>query len=229
MDFEKYWLHPHPVIKAATGFVASVCLVSSAVAQDSQDSTAGNGIALLDEFTRNVSSLTTSFRQTPHDSSGEPLESEVSTGQFSFLRPDRFRWHEQQPIEQSIIANGEFIWMYDVEFEQVREGLYSSIAGTPAALLSGHSAIADDFLVQELPAEGELRLLSLQPRESNAGTFESAEIYFDDDAPVMLEWIDELGQLTRIEFIDVAVNPEIAASEFEFVAPAGVRIVPLPN
>lgn len=221
MDFEKFWRRHRLVTDTVSGIAISVCLVSSLGAQESS----GDGVALLDEFTRSVSSLTTAFRQTLYDSNGQPLETETATGQFSFLRPDRFRWHQELPFEQTIVANGESLWMYDVEFEQVELSPYSNIAGTPAALLSGEGNIADRFQVHELPAEDDLRLLSLLPLEADTSEFESVSIYFDEDTPVRLELLDNLGQLTRVEFFDVEVNPDIPAQDFDFIAPDGVRVV----
>ena len=50
-------------------------------------------------------------------------------------------------------------------------------------------------------------------------------IGFDGTTPQRLELVDGSNQVTRIEFENVVVNPDLADAEFEFRPPAGVDVI----
>ena len=52
-----------------------------------------------------------------------------------------------------------------------------------------------------------------------------AEIVLLRDSGGQLELVDGLNQVTRIELENLAVNPDVADSTFEFKPPAGVDVI----
>jgi outer membrane lipoprotein carrier protein len=68
---------------------------------------------------------------------GRPRASKTSTGTFEFARPNRFRFVYRKPFEQTIVADGQTLWLYDVDLNQVTARKQAQVLGsTPAALIA---------------------------------------------------------------------------------------------
>ncbi len=166
-----------------------------------------------------TSTLAGVFEQTLMDSEGLVLE--ASRGQFSLRRPGAFRWDYDQPYVQKVISDGDTIWHYDKDLDQVTvRPVGQTLSATPAALLSGAADLEDTFSVEE---QGNGRFL-LRPRNAEA-EFESATVQLEGGTIRVLEIQDALGQQTRIEFFDVSRNVQFKDGWFRFDPPAGVDVV----
>ena len=90
----------------------------------------------LDRFFEKVNTFKASFIQVVLDENLLALEE--SNGLLWIARPGRFRWDYESVHAQTIVADGQVLWVYDVELEQVtRREQKSAIGQTPAVLLSG--------------------------------------------------------------------------------------------
>lgn len=245
MDFVKFWPRRRQVITSP--LLAAACLVTHAVlAQPAADDPAGvqypaevrvpaavqdpaavAASGLYDHFIADVDDLSARFVQRRYDVNGDLIE--VSEGRFALLRPSRFRWHYATPFEQIIIADGEWLWMYDVELEQASRAPLSDLAETPAMLLSGERGLEEGYRVTELPSD-QLRWVGLAPLDERATEFLSARIGFNDaGVPISFELIDGLRELTRIDFADLEINAGLTAADFGFSPPAGVAVTGAEN
>lgn len=178
---------------------------------------------VLDDFVREVHDLTADFVQKRYDADGELYE--LATGRMALLRPNHFLWHADTPFELVLVTNGELLWKYDVEFEQVSRRPFADFAASPAMLLSGDADIDASFRVDEIGAFDGLRWIELAPREGQSGDFASAKIGFRGNVPVALEFVDGLSEITRIDFEAIELNTGLAPALFDFEPPAGVDIV----
>jgi outer membrane lipoprotein carrier protein len=176
----------------------------------------------VDRYAAEVEDLTAVFEQNVFDKEGELLE--TWTGQFLLLRPNRFAWYYETPYELTIVADGETLWMHDVELEQVTRAPLSDLADSPAMVLSGEGRVSDTFVLNDVASDDGRRWINLQPIEDSSD-FESVRIAFREGVPSALEFIDGLSQLTHIEFRDIDVNGGLRAREFRFDPPAGVDII----
>jgi outer membrane lipoprotein carrier protein len=238
MDLVKFWLRRRRPISA--GILAAIfacCASHAALAQGDP----GAGVstrdaaqpetelpsddaaksAALDTFMANVDDLSAHFEQQDFDADGVLIER--SEGEFLLRRPDRYVWRYETPFEHIVVADGETLWSYEVDLEQVTRIPLAEIPLDPGALLSGETAVSDDYLVRESAVEGG-RVVELVPFDGEL-EFRSIRIEFRDDLPATFELVDQLGELTRIEFSSVAVNAGIDASRFEFTPPRGVDVV----
>ena len=190
-------------------------------AADSADAGVDSAAA-LERFVASVDSLSARYTQELWTADQRLLETEA--GLFLLDRPDRFVWHTQSPIEYSVISDGETLWMYDVELEQVtRSPLADLSAANPAMLLAGGQAIEENFeIIDRFTLDG-LDWVKLLPK--GAGDFSSVLVAFADGAPRELELVDGLNQTTRIQFTDVAVDPVLDPGQFEFEPPRGVNVI----
>jgi outer membrane lipoprotein carrier protein len=196
------------------------------LAQDDGDATASaprDPPNALDEFIDDVTSFSATFRQEVWDDGDELIE--TSTGRLSLLRPDRFRLTYETPYESLIVADGETLWMYDVDLEQVTRAPFDDgFSQTPAMLLSGDRSVSESFdVTQSYHLEGR-DWVKLVPKEPG-GDYASVLLAFAAGVPDRLEVVDGLNQTTLIEFSDIEVNPELERDFFEFEPPAGVDVI----
>lgn len=201
--------------------LAACAFAGSAGAQPS--ASAADGLARLESFLSDVQSLTAEFKQELWTAQHELLQTE--TGTLVLHRPNRFRWTYNEPTRLTVVADGDNLWIHDVELEQVTVApLDSTVGSSPAMLLSGDRAVRDGFdVVQTYTLDG-LDWVKLAPKTA-AADFTSVLIGFKGNAPERLELVDGLNQVTRIELGSLAVNPTVDDATFEFVPPAGVDVI----
>lgn len=177
----------------------------------------------LARFVDGTRTLTARFEQLQTDDAGRQIAS--STGRLWLERPGRFRWSYETPYEQLLVSDGETIWMYDPDLQQVTlRDADEMLAGTPAALLSRTLALQEGFRVEDLGGEGALQALRLTPKDDQAD-FESIELWLQGERPERMIFFDTLGGRTDVTFTAVSVNPSIDDELFTFEPPPGVEVV----
>ncbi|MCK5719360.1 MAG: outer membrane lipoprotein chaperone LolA [Thiomargarita sp.] len=180
---------------------------------------------VLNNFLSNLSSVQAQFTQEQYDEENNLLEKTM--GNVHIQRPNRFRWYYQKPYEQLIIADGEKVWIYDTDLEQITvKKLNRALGRTPAFLLSNqhNNQIDQDFLVTQLATNNNIQLFQLIPKGEQA-QFDSIEIGLNLGILQSLKLIDNLGQKTFIAFKNVKQNIQLKAELFIFTPPAGVDII----
>ena len=221
-DSEKSW-HRRPPISSRHALLALVVLGGAAWAQPASNGDVPAGLAALEAFLSDVHSFTAEFRQELWTADQRLLQTE--TGTLSLSRPNHFRWTYREPTELTVVADGTQLWIYDVELAQVTVApLDTTVESSPAMLLSGDRDVRDGFdVVQTYTLDG-LDWVKLAPKTSGAD-FTSVLIGFSGNAPQRLELVDGLNQVTRIDFDDLSVNPQIDDGVFRFEPPPGVDVI----
>ncbi len=179
----------------------------------------------LDRFVQSTETLEASFLQEVVDASGDITSS--SEGVFRLRRPDQFRWIYRQPYEQEIIGDGQTVWVFDKDLEQVTKNAQQE-AMNPAsrALLAGRvDALREEFSVQEtpLPKLGET-IVSLETIKDQ-GNFSKVRFTFAGDQLRRIELDDGFGSTTRIIFASYHENVPLTDADFAFTPPSGVDVV----
>lgn len=186
-------------------------------------SLAGVGDVRLKAFFNDVRSVRADFTQQVLDPRDKALQQ--TSGTMQLLRPGRFRWDYTKPYQQLIVANGEKVWLYDVDLEQVTVKKMDAVLGsTPALLLSSDARIEDNFSVRDLGVEHELAWVELTPKNKESG-FEKLVLGFDEHNLLHMELQDSFGQLTRLSFTNIKRNLELDPAQFNFVPPPGVDVI----
>ncbi|MCK6433712.1 MAG: outer membrane lipoprotein chaperone LolA [Aquabacterium sp.] len=184
-----------------------------------------DGVDMLRSFARDVKSARAAFSQTVISPDGNRRK--TSSGQFEFSRPDRFRFSYERPFEQTIVADGQTLWLHDAELNQVVVRPYAQAMGaTPAALLAGH-ALERDFALSALPARDGLDWVQAQPRQAD-GQIRSLQVGFRDGVLAALEVTDAFGQRSLLQFSDLKLNPRLGDDRFRYEVPAGVEVLRQP-
>jgi len=177
----------------------------------------------IQRFFASVQSYSAGFDQVVLDENHNILE--TSSGEFWIDRPGRFRWHYTQPSEQLLVSNGDDIWIYDVELEQVTHRRAAAAVGeTPATLLAGKGDLETGFDLEDLGRQGKLDWVRMLPKKKDSGYLD-IRVGFEDGQLRLLEMIDTFEQTTRMRFLDVRENEPIDRARFEFTPPPGVDVI----
>ncbi|WP_367846957.1 outer membrane lipoprotein chaperone LolA [Rhodoferax sp. WC2427] len=193
-----------------------------------------DGLESLENFVKTVKSGRADFTQvvTSPPKEGQAARVKTSTGSFEFQRPSKFRFLYKKPFEQSIVADGQTLWLYDVDLNQVTSRKQSAVLGsTPAALIAAApnlQALQADFTLLAAPDKDGLQWVSATPKAKD-GQLQTVRVGFKTDGKATelaaLEILDSFGQRSVMTFAKVEVNPTLAADLFQFKPPAGADVV----
>ncbi len=158
---------------------------------------------------------------------GNPKISKTATGNFVFARPGKFIWSYVKPYEQLLQADGEKLYIYDKDLNQVTiRPLGNSLGSSPAAILFGSAGAADldkNFNFKEVGAKQGLEWLEATPKAKDS-QFETIGIGMKDGVPVALELHDNFGQFSTLTLKNLEKNPTLKPEQFKFVVPAGADV-----
>tara|TARA_R110002073_G_scaffold186402_1_gene344983 strand:- start:2157 stop:2801 length:645 start_codon:yes stop_codon:yes gene_type:complete len=178
----------------------------------------------LKVFLKEFETLQADFTQTLLSEDGEELEK--TTGTLYLQQPGKFNWHYKEPYIQKIITNGDVLWIYDEDLEQltIRKFQNDMIEKTPAAIILGNSRLEQHFVQVDLGDIEGFNWVELTPRDLEA-QYKNIRIGFDLKRLGMMIIADNLGQTTRIDFDDVNKNTKLAPELFNFEIPDGVDVI----
>jgi outer membrane lipoprotein carrier protein len=184
---------------------------------------ADDALARLNTFVSEVSTFEATFSQTVIGADGQIVDE--ASGLFQLARPGKFRWLYEQPFPQEIVADGEQIWFYDVDLEQVTVKLQNeALADTPASLLAGKVLPEDQYQIETIPSDDGLFWVTLIPKQVDTG-FQVITLAFDEDSLRQMIMRDSFDQRTRLTFSQVKENVQLPADIFDFTPPEGVDVV----
>ena len=183
--------------------------------------------AALDQFKSFVAGTKSArgdFTQTQvrKTSAGKPVP--PSTGTFVFARPGKFIWTYQKPYEQVLQADGDTLYLYDKDLNQVTtRKLGNALGSSPAAILFGSNDLEKNFTLAEAGARDGLEWLTATPKTRDT-TFEQIGIGLKDGVPQAMELKDNFGQTTLLKFTSFQRNPSLGATAFKFEVPKGAEV-----
>lgn len=193
-----------------------------------------NGLESLETFVKTVSSGRADFTQvvTAPAREGQTARSKTSSGTFEFSRPNRFRFLYQKPFEQSIVADGQTLWLYDADLNQVTARKQSAVLGsTPAALIAAAPdlrALQADFTLAAAPEKDGLEWVVATPKVKD-GQLQAVRVGFrageKQAGLAALEILDSFGQRSVMSFSKVEVNPSLPKDTFQFNPPKGADVI----
>ncbi|MBN2700680.1 MAG: outer membrane lipoprotein chaperone LolA [Methylothermaceae bacterium] len=176
----------------------------------------------LERFLASVTTLSADFEQQVIDERGQVIQS--NRGRFYLKRPGKFRWTYETPYRQEVVADGVKVWFYDPDLEQVTvKTIGAALGSAPALLLSGELDLEQRFIVSEQGRRGETAWVELRPKDE-ADVFRRLRVELRQGVLSSMELADNFGQLTRIQFEDVRLNPPLQDKLFRFSPPPGVDV-----
>jgi outer membrane lipoprotein carrier protein len=196
-------------------FSAVLCATPSVYASPTTD---------VEKYLNGLASWSADFEQTIDDGHGNVLRS--AAGRLYLQRPGKFRWDYSQPSEQLVLADGKQIWFYDKDLAQANvRDMDTSLASTPASLLSGSASVGTQFNVTALPPSAGLQWFQLIPKHSDTD-FQLVRIGFNKSGELASMFLaDKLNQITQLTFSNSKRNDKFAPDLFSFVPPPGVDVI----
>ena len=205
-------------MKLFSGLFAASLLLVSVGAQ------AATARQQLDAFSKGVQGLSARFEQRVYSPNGEL--NETSTGSVQLKAPRQFRWEYEKPFPQLLVADGDHIWIYDPDMEQVTVRQQSlEEQNSPLAMLIDPGELERQFNVSEGGQGQGLDWLVLVPKKPDEAPFDRARLGFGPRGLVKMELFDGLGQRTVMGFSTWKRNPAFTAATFRFKVPEGVDVV----
>jgi len=157
--------------------------------------------------------------------SGNMRMSNASSGSFTFARPGKFIWTYQKPYEQLLQADGDKLYIYDKDLNQVTiRPLGNAIGSSPAAILFGSNDLEKNFTLSEAGTRDGIEWLQAIPKTKDTN-FEKIGIGLKDGMPVAMELRDSFGQVSILSFTRFEKNPSLSATQFRFVIPKGADVL----
>ena len=193
-------------------------------------STWAAGLDSLEKFIKTVKTGRADFVQivTAPAKEGQTARTKKSTGTFEFLRPGRFKFSYKKPFENTIVADGQTLWLYDVDLNQVSARKQSSALGsTPAALIASASDLTTlraDFALTEAPDSEGLQWVLAIPKAKDSG-LQTIRVGFNGEELVALDILDSFGQLSAMRFQGLNVQVPVDAAVFQFKPPSGADLI----
>lgn len=158
------------------------------------------------------------------DSAGGTKMSNPSSGTFMFARPGKFIWTYQKPYEQLLQADGEKLYIYDKDLNQVTvKKLGNALGSSPAAILFGSNDLEKNFTLKEAGTKDGLEWLEATPKTKDT-TFDHIGIGLKEGVPQAMELRDSFGQVSLLSFKKFDKNPAMTAEQFKFVVPKGADV-----
>ena len=203
-------------MKPATSILAAALLLAATAAN-------AGGRDQLDTFTKGLKGLDGQFSQQVFDARGK--QKEASTGRVALSAPRLFRWEYVKPYPQLIVADGTTVWVHDPDLQQVSkrpQGVEE--ANSPLAILLDPSKLDRDFVVKDAGKVAGVEWLELTPKQAEA-PFKSARLGFAKGGLAQMDYVDALGQRTRISFSGWKRNPTFAKGTFVYRPGKGVDVI----
>ncbi|SDY20304.1 outer membrane lipoprotein chaperone LolA [Nitrosomonas sp. Nm58] len=186
--------------------------------------TQASAIDSLRTFVQKAQTFKAVFSQTLLDKNLQIVQE--ASGVMMFERPGKFRWTYEKPYQQLIVGDGEKVWFYDQDLNQVTvRQLDLAIGSSPAALLAGSSTIERDFDLTEIEVDDEIEWLEAIPKAQES-TFELIRMGFSQTGELReMVLRDNFGQFTLLVFTDLTANPVLAPDLFQFTPPEGADVI----
>ena len=217
-------------------FMVWLGVVPNSWAQSSPDA-----IESLSQFLKHTQSGRAQFSQVvmgPSKADQAPRR-KTSSGTFEFQRPQQFRFTYQKPFVQAMVSDGQWLWLFDADLNQVTMRKQNQLLGqTPAAFISSSGdlkALQAEFNLKAEPDSEGLQWVRATPKQSDGAVqvirvglkLGAAGASTATNVPVLtvLEIVDGLGQTSRLNFQNFEANVKLPPETFQFKAPAGVQVI----
>jgi outer membrane lipoprotein carrier protein len=198
--------------KSALGLM--LCLLgSSAIASQKVDDKAE-----LKQHIKQLATFAADFSQRVIDVDGKELMQ--GKGKVHLSHPSLIRWHALTPDENLMISDGDTLWIYNIDLEQVTAiSAKEAIDSTPFALLSS----SDDQLWSHYEVTKSDEAFVITPLKQS-GQVKRLLIYFKRQQFSRLVIEDLSQQKSEFTFSNAQANQKLAKQLFTFSLPEGVEL-----
>jgi outer membrane lipoprotein carrier protein len=149
----------------------------------------------------------------------------TSSGTFTFARPGKFVWQYEKPYAQLLQSDGDKLYVYDKDLNQVTvRSLGGALGASPAAILFGSNDLDKNFTLRDAGVKAGIDWLELTPKAKDT-QFQTVGIGFKDGNLEAMELHDVFGNVTLLTFSNIQKNPPLKADQFKFIVPKGADVI----
>jgi outer membrane lipoprotein carrier protein len=181
---------------------------------------AGDELPVITYF-RDLEFFSAEFEERRFSPQGDLVSS--SLGKCRIHKPRRLYWEYFVPTEQLIVSDGDTLWIYEPQLEQVMISSISTMTSTALGPLLGSSENLDKLYT--FKAMSDVNWFQLRPVSGEQPSDRAiADIRFMNGQIDEIKLLDGLGFVTRVIFSKVdhtAFEPDI----FHFIPPKNVDVV----
>ena len=201
----------------------SLLLIDSVLAQESQDQLEPekDPLSLLASVREGLTGLQAHFTQYELVENNQKVD--PNSGQVWMQVPALFRWQYVDPIEQLIVADGEKVWVYDEDLEQVTVKAQDNDLN-PIYVIINDEKSQQHYDIKHEMSRQEIDWISLTPKVRNEEV-QTVWLAVHDQTIVQIKVVNQMGQTMVFEFSDIKKNPDMPDDMFTFVPPEGVDVV----
>ncbi len=178
-------------------------------------------MAILAAVRKDLTGLEAMFVQ--YELSENQQRIDPNTGMVWMQSPDKFRWHYKDPVEQLIVADGENVWVYDEDLEQVTVKKQDNELNPIYVIINDEKSQQHYDIKHEMFKEG-IDWLSLTPKARNEEV-KSVWLAVNKDVITQIKVHNNFGQTMVFEFSEIKKNPGSEDGLFVFVPPEGVDVI----
>ncbi|MBK1646725.1 outer membrane lipoprotein carrier protein LolA [Thiocapsa imhoffii] len=167
----------------------------------------------VNDYLDGLTSLRAQFEQFTFNA--ERTQMMESRGTLYLQRPGRFRWEYDAPNRQVIVADGNRVYLHDLELQQVsHQSQRRALSGTPALLLAGSGPIEEHFTASPIASTDGREWVELIPKETDTDVVR-IELGFGSEHLESLIMEDTFGQTTRLNFSEAERNTPLSPELFK--------------
>lgn len=185
----------------------------------------GWALGQLVEVLKQTQTLQADVEQLLMDQEGREIQE--TRAMLTMQKPARFRWEVTQPFSELMVTDGDTIWRYEPDLEQVTVQKFDAeLDRTPVMLLNGsEETISNAYSVSAATLlDGRQTLFTLIPKQSDS-LFERMSLTFEGETLLEMHFEDSLGQRTTLTFHNSQRNATLPESLFGFEVPTGVEVI----
>ena len=184
----------------------------------------GNANDLLDQVRKDLNSMSANFEQ--YDIDVNDRASEITSGKMWLSAPNQFKWEYISPAPQLIVANGEKVWIYDEDLEQVTIKQQDSTQN-PIYVLLNKEQTDKNYIIETWDSDTDnqgINWISLTPKLPS-DEIKQVWLGVSENNIKVLKLKNQLDNIVVFEFNDVIRNPEMPDDFFTFTPPEGIDII----
>lgn len=216
---------PSSVRVALSAVLAAVVFVSFTLpAYAGKKGEVSTIVAALQNRYRSIKTVSAGFTQEFFASGiAKPV---VTAGTVYFKKPGKMRWKYEKGSSDLIVSDGETLWIFQPDLNQVLES-HSNVGSTIATdFLSGMGNLQEDFIVKLIEETDKGYLLELSPVKEQQNV-RRVLLHVDKSRNMVVKTVveDFFGNKTHVSFSSIEINPPIKDPFFTFKPPPGVTVV----
>jgi outer membrane lipoprotein carrier protein len=212
-------------------FCAVLLLVTSSTIHQSYAANAKNADAVVDALQKNYDATVDFIADFRQETEVKTLNRSLKAwGKVSFMRPGKMLWRYDEPKGQFVLADGQFLYFYQPEQNQIIKSPLKNAFRTdiPLSFLLGIGNLKKDFNAAFKTTDENQYVLRLAPKGDSGGFSEILLGVSKNSVDILWASVrDASDNLTTIRFSGMRKGVGLKESLFTLQIPSGVDVVEL--